>query len=668
MGDMNPPQREAVRYTAGPLLVLAGAGSGKTRVIAHKIAHLVHHTGLPAERIAAVTFTNKAAREMRARVAKLLPGDSGRGLTVSTFHTLGLNILRAERKLLGMRSGFSIFDAQDGVQLLRELLRQQGDAAFDPQPVQWQISAWKSDLTDPGRALEMAGSDAGIQRAALLYADYERHLRAYNALDFDDLIARPVALFRDHPEVLGRWRERLAYLLVDEYQDTNGAQYALVRQLVGERGRLTVVGDDDQSIYAWRGARPENLRLLAEDYPALKVIRLEQNYRSTRRILKAANTLIAHNPHLFDKRLWCELGHGDPIRVLRCADEVDESRKVAAELFHHRMQRGTSFGDYAILYRGNYQARAFEAALREAQIPYFVSGGNSFFERAEVKDVIAYLRLLANPHDDGAFLRVINVPRRGIGPGTLEKLGRFAQQRGTSLLAACAALGLAEQLQGSLLQRLQRFAEWLQGHAARARSGDPVDLVKRLLDELDYAGWLRATARDPRHADARLDLVDELLDWVARAAGEAEGGTLADLVARLALQDVLERNEEEGRDDRVTLMTLHAAKGLEFPHVFMVGLEEGLLPHRASLEAGTVEEERRLAYVGITRAQQSLTLTLAAHRKRHREVIECTPSRFLDELPADELDWEGREEAAPEARRARGRAALAGLRTLLGQR
>ncbi len=642
--------------------MLAGAGSGKTRVITRKIAHLVTRCGHAPEHLAAVTFTNKAAREMRARASKLLPAEAAQALTISTFHTLGLRILRSEARRVGYRPGFSIFDAGDSATLLRELLREAGESRPDPAPLQWRISAWKNDLVDPEAALATARDAAG-RAAAEHYRTYRDHLRAYNAVDFDDLIVLPVGLFASEPDVLGAWRERIRYLLVDEYQDTNGAQYALVRQLVGGRNGLTVVGDDDQSIYAWRGARPENLRRLADDFPTLKVVRLEQNYRSTGRILKAANTLIANNPHLFEKRLWSALGHGDPLRVVRCEDETQEARKVAAAILGHRFRHATRFADYAVLYRGNHQARPFETALREARIPYQVSGGTAFFDRAEVRDVVAYLRLLANPADDAAFLRVVNAPRRGVGPTTLEALGRYARQRGCGLLAACADLGLASHVAGAPLERLRRFADWVERTAVSARSGrDPVALVRDLLEGSGYRAWLVKSARDPRGAERRLDHVEALLDWLGQAAGEIEGGLEA-LVERLCLQDLLEREESGG--DRVALMTLHAAKGLEFPHVFVVGMEEGLLPHRGSLESGDLDEERRLAYVGITRARESLTFTHARRRRRQREMHSCEPSRFLDELPGEDLAREGQDDEPAAEKQARGRAALAHLRSLV---
>jgi ATP-dependent DNA helicase Rep len=673
MKGLNPRQVEAVRHAGGPLLVIAGAGSGKTRVITRKIAYLIGERGLPARSICALTFTNKAAREMKARVGRLLKGRDGHGLTVSTFHTFGLNLLRREAAAAGLRPGFSLFDPQDGETLLKEHLRDAGLAeATSPAAALARISRWKNDLLDPVRAASSAEDDfeAGLAR---LYQDYERSLRAYNAVDFDDLIVVPVRLLAADGAIRERWQQRIRHLLVDEYQDTNGAQYELVRLLVGPRGAFTVVGDDDQSIYAWRGARPENLARLREDYPTLKVVMLEQNYRSSSRILRLANGLIANNPHLFEKRLWSELGPGDPARVLTCRDEAHEAERVAGEILHGQVTKGRNYGDHAILYRGNHQARAFEKALRALNIPYFLSGGTSFFARAEVKDVMAYLRLLANPADDAAFLRIVNVPRREIGPSTLEQLAKVAARREVSLLAACSDPELGHHLGERQRRRLAEFADGIAGHAEQV-AGDPAGAARALIDRLDYGGWLKDNAPTLAAAERRIENVDELIGWLESLHREriqgatARTGELAELVAHLSLLDVLERQEEEEGGDRVHLMTLHAAKGLEFPHVFLVGMEEELLPHRSSIEQDSIEEERRLAYVGITRARSSLTFTLARHRRRFGETVACEPSRFLAELPQADLDRPDQRELTGEERRERGQAHLAALKGLLGAR
>ncbi len=665
---LNPRQQEAVKYIDGPLLVLAGAGSGKTRVITRKIAHLIRQGIHEPRHITAVTFTNKAAREMKARVGQLLRKDNTRGLTVSTFHTLGLNIVRREHQLLEYKPGFSLFDAEDSAALIRELLRKHAmDEDTAVSGLQWQISSWKNALLEPAAARSQA-EDAPQLHAATLYEEYQRSLKAYNAVDFDDLIGLPVYLFRRHPQALQRWQSRIRYLLVDEYQDTNGAQYEMVKRLVGLSGRITVVGDDDQSIYAWRGARPENLAKLHEDFPQLRLIKLEQNYRSTGRILRSANQLIGNNPHVFEKRLWCDLGPGDPLRILSCRDEKHEAEKVVSEILHHRFTQTGEHGDYAILYRGNHQSRLFEKALREHNIPYFLSGGTSFFSRGEIKDLMAYLRLLANPEDDAAFLRIVNVPRREIGPGTLEKLAGYAQQRACSLLAACGEMGLEQHLDARARARVGTFTELALRYARRARSDDPIKTVHDLVDELEYRDWLRDSSTSDKAGQRRVENVEELIDWLGNMRkGDLQDAPLADLVNRLALMDVLERQAEQEGGDRVHLMTLHAAKGLEFPHVFLVGMEEELLPHRTSIEEDNIEEERRLAYVGVTRARRTLTLSLAKRRRRYGELTPCEPSRFLAELPEEDLVWVGgKSAAAKEESRKRGSLHLASLKGVLG--
>jgi ATP-dependent DNA helicase Rep len=603
---------------------------------------------------------------MRARAAREVKGRNARGLTISTFHTLGLDILRRHADRAGLRPGFSLFDAQDAEAVLKEHLRKSArQDTSSAVGVQTHISRWKNDSITPERALSLAEDDYEVDLARL-YGDYERSLRAYNAVDFDDLILGPARLFRDHPDLLETWQGRIRYLLVDEYQDTNGAQYELVRHLAGPRGALTVVGDDDQSIYAWRGARPENLARLKQDYPHLKVVMLEQNYRSSGRILGLANALIANNPHVFEKRLWSALDPGDPPRILTCRDETHEAERVVSEILHRHFTEGQGFGRFAILYRGNHQARPFEKALREHNVPYFLSGGTSFFARAEVKDVMAYLRLLANPDDDAAFLRIVNTPRREIGPNTLEALAGYAAGRGVGMLAACQELGLGQHLGERAQRRLQDFAAWIGGHARRAES-EPVAAVNALVEGMNYAAWLRENASSPQVAERRMENVTDLTDWLgALNKGELQETTLAEMVNHLSLLDVLERQAEEEGGERVALMTLHAAKGLEFPHVFLAGMEEELLPHRTSIDEDTIEEERRLAYVGITRAQVSLTFTLTQRRKRYGELIESEPSRFLSELPADQVDWDAKREATQEQRKARGRAHLASLKGMLG--
>ncbi len=668
MSRLNPRQQEAVHAISGPVLVLAGAGSGKTSVITRKIAYLVQQCGISARYIVAVTFTNKAAREMKERVGSLLRGREGHGLTVSTFHNLGLNIIRREHAQLGYKSGFSIFDDSDVKNLLTDIMQKEyaGDDGVDE--IKNLIGQWKNDLILPEQALEQARNPKE-QTAAVVYIHYQRTLKAYNAVDFDDLILQPVKLFQNHPEVLDKWRNRVRYMLVDEYQDTNASQYLLVKLLVKERAQFTVVGDDDQSIYAWRGARPENLMQLKEDFPSLKVIMLEQNYRSTGRILKCANTLIANNPHVFQKQLWSDMGFGDPIRVLRCRNEDSEAERIAVEILTEHLRTGRPYNDFAILYRGNYQAKLMELKLQVHKIPYRLTGGTSFFSRQEVKDLMSYFRLLINPDDDNAYLRVINVPRREIGSATLEKLSAYATARKLSLYEASAELGLGEQLAERYTERLSRFKHYMDKLRQRCFSDDPMAALNEMLLDIDYENWIRQNSSSEKAAEYRMANVQFLLDAVKNTLERDEDGelTIEDAIAKLVLRDMLERQEEEAEGaDGVQMMTLHASKGLEFPVVYIMGMEEEILPHRSSIEAETVEEERRLAYVGITRARQNLTLTLASKRKQYGEVIECTPSRFLDELPAEDLTWEGLDEAPKEVKQARASSALADIRAMLG--
>ena len=667
MSKLNPRQAEAVAYISGPLLVLAGAGSGKTSVITRKIAYLVQQCGVRAQYICAVTFTNKAAREMKARVASLLKAGEGRGLTVSTFHNLGLNIIRREYVHLGYKPGFSIFDEGDIKALLTDIMQKeyQGDDGLDE--IKNYIGNWKNDLILPEEALEKARTPKE-QTAAVVYLHYQRTLKAYNAVDFDDLILMPVKLFQEHPEVLERWRNRIRYMLVDEYQDTNTSQYLLVKMLVQERAQFTVVGDDDHSIYAWRGARPENLMQLKDDFPSLKVVMLEQNYRSTSRILRCANVLIANNPHVFEKQLWSEMGHGDPIRVLRCKNEDGEAERIALEILTLHLKTQRPYADFAILYRGNHQAKLMELKLQHHQIPYRLSGGTSFFARQEVKDVMSYLRLLVNPDDDNAFLRVINVPRREIGSTTLEKLGNYAGSRDRSMYAAADEIGLGEHLDARFTERLSRFKRWMDGVRKNCAGEDPIGALRSMVMDIDYENWIRQNASSDKVADFRMGNVWFLLDALKNILEKDEDGqmTIEDAIAKLVLRDMLERQQEEEEGaDGVQMMTLHASKGLEFPYVFIMGMEEEILPHRSSIEADTIEEERRLAYVGITRARQTLAFTYATRRKQYGELIDCTPSRFLDELPPEDLQWEGLEEAPQEQKAARGNDALAAMRAML---
>ena len=664
MHGLNPQQQAAVVQLGSPLLVLAGAGSGKTRVITQKIAWLIRHADHEAKNIAAITFTNKAAREMRERVGQLLSKEEAKGLTVATFHTLGLNILKQEVKKLDYKPGFSILDAQDSDLVLRELALKADIAEADD--IRWQVSRWKNDFLSPEQVMQQA-TDELSQRAAHLYEQYQRQIKAYNAVDFDDLIVLPVQLFQQYPEVLARWQQRLRYLLVDEYQDTNACQYQLIRQLAGVRGALTAVGDDDQSIYAWRGARPENILQLQRDYPNLKVIKLEQNYRSTQRILDSANYLIGHNPHLFEKKLWSTLGEGEPILIMPCRSVEHEAEKVVGEIMKRHFRERTDYKDFAILYRGNHQSRSFETLLRQQNIPYQITGGTSFFERTEVKDILAYLRLISNPHDDAAFLRIINTPRREIGTSTLEKLGDYAHERKNSLFVCAQELAFAERVSPKSRQRLEHFTAWLNQLIELNQTDPPAKVVQRIITDIHYEDWLLQNSSSPNMAEKRMDNVREVVEWVHKLYEDGLGKeSLAEIVAHMSLVDLLERNSEEAEQNAVTLMTLHGAKGLEFPYVFLIGAEEEILPHLHSMDEAGIQEERRLAYVGITRAQKHLTISYAKTRSRYGEKMACDPSRFLAELPEEHLEWQDRQVSTPEQRQETARAYISSLKDLLG--
>jgi len=677
---LNPAQREAIRYLDGPCLVIAGAGSGKTRVITQKIVHLVD-AGFRPDAIAAITFTNKAAQEMAERLGKALRLPEGQRPLVSTFHSLGVQMLRRDGAALGLKRNFSILDSDDAGGIV-----QQAIGAVDRKTVraaQHRISLWKNALVEPDEAAASA-KDANEHAVARAYRDYAATLAAYQAVDFDDLIRLPVQLLRERPDVAQAWREKLRYLLVDEYQDTNACQYELLKLLAGPRAAFTAVGDDDQSIYGWRGATLENLNRLSTDFPSLKVVKLEQNYRSSVNILRAANRLIDHNPKLHAKQLWSELGAGDPVQVVPCHDDEAEAESVVMRLQAHRFERRAKFSDYAILYRGNHQARVFEQALRKERIPYVLSGGQSFFDRAEIRDLLAYLRLLANDDDDPAFIRAVTTPKRGVGPASLQALGAYAGERGVSMFEALFETGFESRIAARQLEPLREFGAFVNRMGWRAAREPAAQVLEDLLRAIDYEAHLHATS-DEKVAAGRWRNVCDFVDWMKKRA-EDDDATLLQLAQTIALLSQLDRRDSDV--DAVRLTTIHAAKGLEFPHVFVVGCEEGLLPHRGDAttavdgdeapEAGgaadargrdlshddpdarRIEEERRLMYVAVTRAQRSLTLTWCRQRRRGRELLARLPSRFLAEMQL---------EASPSVSRtvsqAQGRARLAGLKALL---
>jgi len=666
---LNPQQQQAVEYVSGPCLVLAGAGSGKTRVIINKIAHLIGKCGYLPKQIAAVTFTNKAAREMKERVAQSIGKESSKGLIVSTFHTLGFDIIKREYKHLGFKANMTLFDEHDQMALLKELTADllQEDKELLRTLIN-RISNWKNDLCSPQQAMALA-RDKQEQTFAHCYDRYNKQLRAYNALDFDDLIMLPTLLFKQNAEVRSKWQEKIRYLLVDEYQDTNTSQYELIKLLVGDRARFTVVGDDDQSIYSWRGARPQNMVRLRDDFPALRVIKLEQNYRSSQRILHCANILIDNNDHVFDKKLFSNLGEGEKLQIIEAKNEEHEAERVVGELIAHRFIAKTHYRDYAILYRGNHQSRLLEKILMQNRIPYKISGGTSFFSRAEIKDIMAYLRLVVNQDDDAAFLRIVNTPKREIGTATLEKLGSLAQEKHVSLFEAIFDFELIQRVTPKAYDALQKFARWIVELNDEIQRSEPERAVRAMLASLHYEEYLYEYATSPKAAEMQSKNVATLFDWVAdMLKGDEfnEPMNLNQIVTRLTLRDMLERGEEEDDSDQVQLMTLHASKGLEFPHVFLIGMEEGILPHQTSIDEDNVEEERRLAYVGITRAQRNLWFSLCKERRQFGDLIRPEPSRFLLELPENDLQWErDKPPLSAEQQQAKTQSHIANLRAIL---
>jgi len=657
--SLNPAQLEAVHHLGGPCLVLAGAGSGKTRVITHKIARLLQ-AGYEPGQIAAITFTNKAAAEMRERAKQLVGPRAAKPLVVSTFHSLGVRILRSEGARLGLKPQFSILDSDDVLGILKDAGGCSDNALA--RRWQWAISLWKNQGLSSEQA-EGAAANDDERVAARIMKRYEERLAAYQAVDFDDLIGLPHKLLQRDADCRAKWQDTLRYVLVDEYQDTNAIQYELLKSLVGERALFTAVGDDDQSIYGWRGATIDNLRRLPQEFPRLRVIPLEQNYRSTGHILRAANSVIGHNPKLFEKKLWSDFGDGEPVRVVECDGEEHEAERAVARIQSLRGQGGAlsdagrpsdpvQLKDFAILYRANHQARAFEKALRKAGLPYKVSGGQSFFDRAEIKDLCAWLRLIVNNDDDPAFLRAVTTPKRGIGHQTLAQLGAFAARWKQSLYEALFTESLPAALSSRAIGSLHEFGRCVNDLAYRARHTSGAEDAKALLTgwlkDIGYEKHLYEGEDSEKLAAARWSNVMDFVDWIAKRCGgeiENDGGATLESEKKSVLDvaqtisviiSLAERGDEQ---NVVTLSTLHAAKGLEWPHVVLAGVNEGLLPFRSDDEEMTrerLEEERRLMYVGITRARSTLAISTLRRRKRGRDTVQGVPSRFIAEMKLHE--------------------------------
>ena len=654
---MNPAQMAAVQHLDSPCLVLAGAGSGKTRVITHKIARLLlpgDGADLAPSQIGAITFTNKAAAEMRDRVKALIGAKAASKLLVCTFHSLGVRLLREDGEALGLKPKFSILDSDDVTSILRD-----AGATTDAKLArswQWQISLWKNMGLDSAAAISQAATDDEALTARIMKL-YEERLLAYQAVDFDDLIGLPLRLLSEHPHVAQKWQRQLKHVLVDEYQDTNATQYELLKLLVGPQGIFTAVGDDDQSIYGWRGATLDNLKRLPQDYPNLKVIPLEQNYRSTSAILRAANNVIQLNPKLFPKTLWSDLGEGEPVKVAECDNEEHEAERAVGRLnaIHAGLVssgQNADWHNFAILYRANHQARPFEQALRKANIPYKVSGGQSFFDRAEIKDLCAWLRLLLNNDDDPAFLRAVTTPKRGIGHQTLATLGEFAGKWKVSLFEALFAESLGSVLNQRALDGLHEFGRYINDFEYKARqtfgSEGAKEMLLAWLKDIGYEQHLHDNEENEKVAAARWSNVMDFMDWVAKRCGgdiDTDGGMTTETERRSVIEVaqtialITSLAERDSDQNAVVLSTLHASKGLEWPHVVLAGVNEGVLPfsrEEGEIPPGQIEEERRLMYVGITRARLSLSVSVLKRRKKGREYVQAVPSRFVAEMKLHE--------------------------------
>ncbi len=669
---LNDQQRAAVRHTEGALLLLAGAGSGKTRVITCRIAYLLKEKRVPAEQIVAATFTNKAAREMKERVVAQVGAGACRGMIISTFHSLGLRLLRDDIGKLGYKSNFSIYGGSDQIRLVRDLLQEVG-IKMDAEAVLGRISGAKNRLLPPG-AKAPSSEDPVDLAAAGIYPRYQRALKAFNALDFDDILMLTVRLLEEHPPVLRKIRKRFRYLMVDEYQDTNLAQYRLLHLLCAEHGNLCVVGDDDQSIYGWRGAEPENILDFEKDYPGAQIIKLEENYRSSGRILKVANALIRHNAKRREKVLWTSGPEGPPVDYISCEDGEDEARMVVERIHAERFRQKMEYRDFAVLYRTNIQSRAFEEQLRYENIPYVLIGGQQFFDRKEVKDVLAYFKVLVNPLDEVNLLRILNWPRRGIGETSADRLIRASADREVPLWDVLSDPFGIPDLGEKTVQALQQFTGILENYRRRFRQpGFLAETGRRFIKDLGIEDELYRTAEDPARGRRRAENVEEVLNALATYEEREPLPTLAGFLEKVSLLDrdepVRSSKETKLAKDAVVLMSLHSSKGLEFPCVFLVGMEEDFLPHRKSAgEFFDVDEERRLCYVGITRARRKLIFLNAARRRKFGKLRTREPSRFLGEIPPELLEKGpdgGKSELSPGEQEKTAASFFAGIKALL---
>jgi DNA helicase-2/ATP-dependent DNA helicase PcrA len=673
LASLNPEQRAAVVTTEGPVLVLAGAGSGKTRVITVRIAYLLSK-GVAPSAVLAMTFTNKAAAEMRERVAKLVGKERAKELTVGTFHAFCARLLREYGAQLGIGANFAICDSSDQQSAIKSALRELrvGEAVIQPSALQAKISLAKNQLLDAETLLKQAGDDKD-ELVGRAWLKYDEHLRRNRTLDFDDLLLYALKLLREHTTVRDALRKRYRYVMVDEYQDTNGPQYEIVRELAGGHKNLCVVGDDDQSIYGWRGADITKILSFDKDYAKTKVVRLETNYRSTAEILSAANRVIRNNPNRHPKELRSALGPGIPVSIVKAEDETAEAEHVVREIKTLIAQKKAQLSDFAILFRTGQQPRPFEAALRAQQLPYDLVGGMSFFDRKEVRDVLAYLKLVVNPADEMSLLRIVNCPPRGVGKTTLDKVVEYATAEGISAAAAFERGASIPDVNQDAIAVVGRLREELSAHAAAGMERDLPGAIQRLVERVGYRAEVERCHPEPLARDSRWAGVTEIYDFAANYQRRARKPSLAGFLEELTLRSSDEHESKDGKERAaVMLMTLHAAKGLEYPRVYLVGLEEGLLPHARSAAEGSLEEERRLMYVGITRAQRVLTITWAKERAKFGKRMSSMPSRFLYEVKgeAPPADWRAIEQDAAERdlRAAKAKRAGAGGASAAGSR
>jgi ATP-dependent DNA helicase Rep len=657
---LNPQQQAAVKRIDQPLLVLAGAGCGKTRVITEKMAYLVNQNICSPERLYAITFTNKAAKEMKQRAMKMV--QNGELLNISTFHSLGLRLMQQEITHTEYHRGFSILDSSECQKVIQSLLPKGIKKEIAVQ-LQWQISGWKN------AALKPEAVQSSVPMAVEIYQQYLGYMQSINAMDFDDLILQPLWLLGQNAAVANKWQNQIGYLMVDEYQDTNTSQYQLVKLLMGQGTHLTCVGDDDQSIYGWRGAQIENLQLLQQDFPSLAVIKLEQNYRSNNTILNAANAVIKNNPHPFDKKIWSDLGEGEQIRINAYNSAEDEAQQIVTDIGFQQRVNLKKFNDFAILYRSNHQAKLIEQELRANHMPYQMSGGRSFFDYSEIKDLMAYIRLLSNPKDNAAFLRVINTPKRGIGMQTVQQISQVAKLNGLTFFTTCVQSSLLGELNSQAQSKIASFVSIIQSHQRQKDSAEKV--VDSLVKQIDYINWVNMSANNKMAKINKSKLVRDFLKWI-HAIGAKQFLPMDELMNYLSLQN---SQEEDSSEDAIKMMTLHAAKGLEFEHVYLVGVEEGILPHANSMaesdnDTDAVEEERRLMYVGITRAMQQLKISYVKKRKKRFQDDSSEdffgPSRFLDEIPAELTSGYHNTHVTEEEQKINNKKNFAALKAMLG--